>query len=371
MSVPLFTPLELRDLRLNNRIAVSPMCQYICEDGSANDWHIMHLGQFCMGGAGLVIAEATHVSREGRISHRCLGLYSDENERALQRVVDFCRRHGMAALGIQLAHAGRKGSTRPPGEGGTSLKADEGAWTTLAPSAVPYADDWHTPQALDTGGLATVKEQFVAAAERAARIGFDLAELHCAHGYLLHQFLSPLSNRREDGYGGSLENRMRFPLEVLEAVRAAWPPERPLGIRVSATDWVEGGWDIADTVRFVAEAKALGCDFADVSSGGLDPRQQIPLGPGYQVRFAERVRRETGIATMAVGMIREPRLADEIVARGQADMVALARGMMWDPRWGWHAAHALGAETDYAPQYQRCRPERWPQAFPGLRDAAE
>jgi 2,4-dienoyl-CoA reductase-like NADH-dependent reductase (Old Yellow Enzyme family) len=227
------------------------------------------------------------------------------------------------------------------------------------------------PEELDAGGMATIKAQFVAAAERALRLGFDLLEVHAAHGYLCHEFLSPLSNRRADNYGGSLENRMRFPLEVFEAVRAVWPVERPLGIRVSASDWVDGGWDIDQTVTFLNEVKAAGADFADVSSGGNDPRQQIPIGPGYQVPFAERIKKDVAIATMAVGMIREPQLAEDIIAGGKADMIAIARGMMYDPRWAWHAAEELGAETAYADQYRRCRPDFWPLAFPGRRQAAE
>lgn len=371
MTVQLFTPFDLAGLRLDNRVVVAPMCQYAADDGSATDWHIMSLGQYCMGAAGLVIAEATGVSPEARITGKCLGLYSDENEAALQRVVDFCRQYGVSALGIQLAHAGRKASTHPPLEGGKCYGAGEGAWTALAPSAIPFDEGWHVPEELDAGGMAAIKAQFAAAAERALRIGFDLVEVHAAHGYLCHQFLSPLSNQRQDNYGGSLENRMRFPLEVFEAVRAVWPADRPLGIRVSATDWVDGGWDIEQTVTFLKEVKALGCDFADVSSGGNDPRQQIPLGPGYQVPFAERVKRDVDIATMAVGMIREPQLAEDIVAGGKADLIALARGMMYDPRWAWHAAEELGAETPYAEQYKRCRPDFWPLAFEQRRQAAE
>ena len=369
MPSQLFSPIRFRGLELPNRVVVAPMCQYIAENGSANDWHLMHLGQFAMGAAGLVMTEATHVSPAGQITHNCLGLHSDENERALKRVIDFCRRHGVAAMGIQLAHAGRKASTRPPNAGGKPLGPDEKPWTTLAPSALPYAD-WHVPRALDAAGMAEIAAQFVAAAERAERIGFDLIQLHMAHGYLLHEFLSPLSNRRDDAYGGSLESRMRFPLEVFEAVRAVWPDHKPLGVRVSATDWVDGGWTVDETVEFARHLKERGCDFVDVSSGGLDPRQEIPVGPGYQVPFAERIRGETGIATWAVGMITEPHQAEEIVAGGKADCVALARGMMYDPRWAWHAAEALGAETPYAPQYARCHPSRWPQAF-SHRQAAE
>jgi 2,4-dienoyl-CoA reductase-like NADH-dependent reductase (Old Yellow Enzyme family) len=368
MGSALFAPIALRSLSLANRIVVSSMCQYNAEDGSANDWHLMHLGQFAMGAAGLVMTEATHVSAIGRISHKCLGLYSGDNERALARVIDFCRRYGVAALGIQLAHAGRKGSVHTPLDGGAPLGPDEHPWTTVAPSAVPYAPDWHVPQALDRAGLAMVKAEFVAAAERAARIGFDLAELHGAHGYLLHEFLSPISNRRTDEYGGSLDNRMRFPLEVFEALRRAWPADRPLGIRVSATDWVAGGWTPDETVVFARALLDLGCDFVDVSSGGLDPRQKIPLGPGYQVHLASRVRREAGIPTWAVGMITGARQAEAIVAGGQADMVALARGIMYDPRFAWHAAVELGAEAAYPRMYRRCHPSQWP-AHPANRTA--
>jgi 2,4-dienoyl-CoA reductase-like NADH-dependent reductase (Old Yellow Enzyme family) len=347
------------------------MCQYNAQDGSANDWHLMHLGQFAMGAAGLVMTEATHVSPEGRITPKCLGLYSDDNERALKRVIDFCRQYGVTALGIQLAHAGRKASTHTPLDGRHPLSAGEGAWTTLAPSPLAYAPDWHTPQALDGEGLARVKSEFVAAAERAARIGFDLLELHGAHGYLMHQFLSPLSNRRDDAYGGSLENRMRFPLEVFEAIRRVWPDDRPIGVRVSASDGVEGGWTLEETVAFASELKALGCDFMDVSSGGNHPRQQIEVGPGYQVPFAARVREGAGLPTWAVGMITDPHQAEAIIGGGEADMVALARGVMFNPRWAWHASEALGAETAYAPKYMRAHPSRWPQVFPSRQQAAE
>lgn len=363
MSVPLFSPIRMRGLELDNRVVVSPMCQYQSVEGEAQDWHLMHLGQYCMGAAALVMTEATHVSAIGRISPYCMALHNDAQELALKRVLDFCRQFGVSKLAIQLAHAGRKASTRPPGEGGTPLTADEGAWQTVAPSAVPYADDWHVPEELDAGGIAAVRDQFVSATERSARLGLDVVELHAAHGYLMHEFLSPLSNRREDGYGGSLENRMRLPLETFEAMRAVWPDDKPMGVRVSATDWVDGGWDIAECVALARELKALGCDFIDVSSGGLHPAQKIPLGPGYQVPFAARIRKEVDIPVMAVGMIREPRLANDIVARGDADFVAIARGMMYDPRWAWHAAQELGAETPYARQYARCQPALWPQAF--------
>ncbi len=359
MTSALFSSFKLRGLELPNRIVVSPMCQYMAEDGSATDWHLMHLGQLSMGAGGLLIAEATHVSRVGRISKHCLGLYSDENERALKRVIDFCRQYGVSKLGIQLAHAGRKGSVQSPQEGSKPLTAEQGAWATLAPSALPFGPGWHVPQALTPSGLAEVKQQFVEAARRAGRIGFDLAELHVGHGYLLHEFLSPISNQRNDDYGGSTTNRMRFPLEVFEAVRAVWPQERPLGVRVSATDWMEGGWTPEETVLFARELKRLGCDFLDVTSAHLDPRQKIPLAPGYNVPFAENIRKEADIPVMAVGMITRPRQAEEIVASGKADLVAIARAVMDDPRWAWRAARELGDKTIYPRNYQRCEPPGW------------
>jgi 2,4-dienoyl-CoA reductase-like NADH-dependent reductase (Old Yellow Enzyme family) len=359
MSSALFEPFNLRSLELPNRIMVSPMCQYLAEDGSATDWHLMHLGQFAMGAAGLVVAEATAVSREGRITHGDLGLYSDGNEEALGRVVRFCRRHGVAKLGVQLAHAGRKASTQLPLDGGRPLAHDQTPWTTFSASAVPFDPTWHTPEALDEAGIAKVKGDFVAAARRAHRLGLDLIELHMAHGYLMHQFLSPLSNRREDAYGGSLENRMRLPLETFAVVRGVWPESKPLTVRFSATDWVEGGWDIEEAVEFARRLKELGCDAIDVSSGGLSPAQKLAIGPGYQVPFAERVRREAGIPTIAVGLITKPAQAEAIIAEGKADMVALARTVMDDPRWAWHAARELGAETAYARQYARCDPAHW------------
>lgn len=355
----LFSPLHLAGLELPNRIVVSPMCQYQADDGCATDWHLMNAGQYAVGAAGLFMFEATHVSRAGRITHRCLGLYSDDNEEALARVVRFCRRHGVARLGIQLAHAGRKASVRPPAQGGTPLPREEDAWDTVAPSALPFAPGWHTPQALDAEGLARVRDQFVEAARRAARIGLDLAELHMAHGYLLHQFLSPLANQRTDTYGGSLENRMRFPLEVARAVRAVWPAGRPLGARITGTDWVEGGITVEEAVALARALRDLGLDFVDVTSGQVDPRQSIPFAPGYNVPFADQVRRQTGMPVMAVGMITQPAQAQAIIAGGQADLVGIARGMMDDPRWAWRAARELGAQTAYAPGYQRAHPSVW------------
>ncbi|MCB1493004.1 MAG: NADH:flavin oxidoreductase/NADH oxidase [Rhodobiaceae bacterium] len=352
----LFSPFSLRDVTMPNRVAVAPMCQYSATEGTPGPWHLMHLGHLALGGAGLVIVEATGVSPEGRITPHCTGLYSDENEAAFAEIIAFCRGVGPAAIGIQLGHAGRKASTRAPWQDGGSLKPEEGPWQTLAPSAVPYLEGWPEPQALDAAGLEMVKSQFVQAAERAARIGFDLVEIHAAHGYLLHQFLSPLSNRRTDAWGGGPEGRMRFPLEVFEAVRAVFPKDKPVTVRLSATDWMEGGWDMEQSAVFCRELKARGCDLVHVSSGGLDQRQQIVTGPGYQVAFAADLRRAADMPVMAVGEITTPRQAETIVRTGQADMVALARSMLWDPRWVWKAAVELGAELELPAPYARANP---------------
>lgn len=360
---------------MENRVVVSPMCQYSAEEGSATDWHLMHLGNFALSGTGLMIIEATAVEARGRITHGCLGLYSDANEEALARVLAFCRKHGQAKIGIQLAHAGRKASAQRPWEGRGPLLPAEGAWEAVAPSPISGSSagsgattkqgrQWPAPKMLDRAGMDAVRDAFVAAAKRSDRLGIELIEIHMAHGYLMHSFLSPISNQRNDDYGGSIENRMRFPIEVFEAVRAAWPEDKPLGVRISASDWVDDGWSIEDSVVFAAEMKKRGCDFLCASSGGVSDRQKLALGPGYQVPFAERIRQETGITTMAVGMILEPDYAESIVADGKADMVALARGLLYDPRWTWHAAEALGAEASYPIQYDRSRPAKWPQAFP-------
>ncbi len=332
------------------------MCQYSAVDGCATDWHLMHLGQFSVSGAGLLIVEMTNVAPHGRISPRCMGLYSDDNERAIKRVVDFCKAYGSTPVAVQLAHAGRKASTRPPWEGREPIGEGEGGWRPVAPSAVASGNGELLPRELGQDEIRGLVSDFEAATRRAIRVGFEAIELHAAHGYLLHQFLSPLSNLRDDEYGGNTNKRMRFPLQVFETVRAAWPGDKPLGVRVSATDWAEGGWSLEDTLRFVRELKALGCDWIDVSSGGLVKDQQISTGPGYQVPFAERVRSETGMTTIAVGMITQPEQAEEIVAGGKADMVALARGMLYDPRWAWHAAEALSGRVQYPNQYLRCRP---------------
>ena len=365
MPSALFSPVELRGLELSNRVVVAPMCQYSAEDGIVGDWHIMHLGQYAISGTGLLFVEATGVEPEGRITPGCVGLYSDENEAALKRVLNFCNAYGNVPVGIQLAHAGRKASVDVPWKGGAPLNADNGAWQTGGPSAEPYADGWHTPDAMDDEVLDRVKQGFVQAAERSVRLGFKVIELHGAHGYLMHQFLSPISNRRNDSYGGSLEGRMRYPIEVYEAVRAVVPDDIPIGYRISATDWVEGGWDINQSIAFAQALKALGCDFIDVSSGGNSPHQQIPVGPGYQTGFAADIKRETGLPTMAVGKITDPLQAEHIIRSGQADMVALARGMLYDPRWTWHAAEALRGQASFPPQYQRCHPALAGEPVPG------
>lgn len=357
MTSQLFTPFPLRSLTLANRIVVSPMCQYSATDGNASDWHCIHLGQLAQSGAGLLFLEATAVTLEGRISPGCLALATDENEAALGRVLASVRRWSSMPVGIQLAHAGRKASTRVPWEEGGALRPGAGGWPTVAPSALPFHAGDPPPRTLDPAAIAIVRAAFVTAAERAVRLGFDAIELHMAHGYLLHQFLSPLSNRREDAYGGTLENRMRLPLEVFAAVRAVWPAEKPLGVRVSATDWVPGGWEIEQTLALARELKKLGCDWIDASSGGLAAEQQIPAAPGFQVGFAERIRHEAGLPSIAVGLITEPAQAEAIIAGGRADLVALARALLWNPHWPWQAAVALGGQVQAPRQYQRSAPQ--------------
>lgn len=359
----LFSPIAIGKLTLSNRIVISPMCQYSAEDGQATDWHLIHLGHMALSGAGLLFIEATAVAAEGRISAGDLGLWSDQTEAALARVITAIRRYSPIPIAIQLAHAGRKASTQVPWEGGKSITPEQGGWQTLAPSALPYGANDMPPLALDAAGLQRIKHDFVAAAQRAHRLGIDVIELHAAHGYLLHEFLSPLANDRDDEYGGSLENRMRFPLEVFEAVRDALPDDKPVGVRISATDWVPQGWDIEQSVVFAKELQQRGCAFIDVSSGGLSPLQQIPLSPGYQVPFAERIRRETGLLTIAVGLITEPEQAEAIIALRQADMVALARGMLYDPRWPWHAAAYLEDQVDAPKQYWRSQPREYKTLF--------
>ena len=356
MTSNLFTPIHFRNLVLANRIMVSPMCQYSAVDGSATHWHEVHLGHLALGGAGMLCVEATAVEAIGRITPRCLGLYSDENEDALRRVVNTIRDISPIKLVLQIGHAGRKASSEVPWHGGQLIVVDQGGWKPVAPSAVPHHPNETPPQALDLSGLERIKAAFVASANRAAQLGFDALELHSAHGYLLHQFLSPISNKRVDLFGGSLENRMRFPLQVFDAVRKTWPADKPLGVRVSATDWVEGGWEIEQCLAYCRQLTERGCDWIDCSSGGISPDQVIPLEPGYQVPFAKHIRAEAGIPTIAVGLITDPLHAESIVANGEADIVALARAMLYNPRWPWLAASVLGATVHAPEQYWRCVP---------------
>jgi 2,4-dienoyl-CoA reductase-like NADH-dependent reductase (Old Yellow Enzyme family) len=352
----LFSPFALGTLTLKNRIVIAPMCQYSADNGDATDWHLIHLGHLALSGAALLILEATAVEPEGRISPGDLGLWSDQNEAALGRVLQAVRRYSDMPIGIQLAHAGRKGSSHVPWRGGQLIPVSEGGWVPCAPSALPHAAHEPAPAALDLAGLKRIRQAFADAAVRAHRLGIALIELHAAHGYLLHQFLSPLANRRDDAYGGSLENRMRFPLEVFDAIRAAVPAELPVGVRISGTDWVEGGWDIEQSAAFGLALRERGCAFVHLTSGGVSPLQQIPLAPNYQVPLAAAMREKTSLPTMAVGLITEAQQAEAILQEGQADLVALARGMLFDPRWPWHAAAELEAQVDVPPQYWRSQP---------------
>jgi 2,4-dienoyl-CoA reductase-like NADH-dependent reductase (Old Yellow Enzyme family) len=359
----LFSPLSIGPLTLKNRIVIAPMCQYSARGGSATDWHIMHLGSLSLSGAGLLIIEATAVEPEGRISPDDLGLWSDANEEALARVLKAVRAYSSMPIAIQLAHAGRKGSTRVPWAGGGFIPVSEGGWETVAPSSIPFEPTDGIPIALDEAGLKRIRDAFVASAQRADRLGLDAIEIHSAHGYLLHEFLSPLSNRRTDRYGGSLENRMRFPLEVFEAVRAAFPAAKPVGVRISATDWIDGGWDLEQSIAYSRELERRGSAYIHASSGALAPEQKIPVGPGYQVPLAEGLKKAVGIPVIAVGLITEADQAEEILVKGQADAIALARAMLYDPRWPWHAAAKLGAQVDAPPQYWRSQPHQYKNLF--------
>jgi NADPH2 dehydrogenase len=359
----LFSPIKLRGLTLPNRIMVAPMCQYSAVNGEANDWHFTHINSLALSGAAMFCIEATHVEAIGRITPGCLGLYNDATEAALKPILAAVRKYSKAKVAMQLAHAGRKGSSHTPWDGGQQIPIAEGGWQAVAPSAVPQKESETPPLELDAAGLARIRDAFVAAAKRAERLGIDAIEVHGAHGYLLHQFLSPISNKRTDQYGGSLQNRLRYPLEVFDAVRAAFPDHKPVGVKVSATDWVEGGWDLAQTIEFVRELQQRGVDWIDASSGGVSPLQKIPLGPGYQVQFAEAIKQATGVTTIAIGLITEARQAEEIVASGKADMVALARGMLYDPRWGWHAAAELGGHVTAPPPYWRAQPHEHKDLF--------
>jgi NADPH2 dehydrogenase len=362
MPSTLFTPFRVAGLELANRIVVSPMCQYSADDGCANDWHLMHLGMLAHSGASLVIVEATHVERHGRITHGCMGLYSDDNESALARVVAQARRMGGAKFGIQIAHSGRKGSAQRPWEGAAALKAEADPWPTIAASPIPFGDGWPTPREVTEADMERVRAAFVSSAQRALRIGFDEIELHMAHGYLAHGFMSPVSNKRSDQYGGSLENRLRFPLSIARAVRAVVPKTVPLGARITGSDWREGALTPDDAVSISRALKGEGIDFICISSGGVAADIRNPTEPGYNVPIAARVRKEAGIPTRTVGLIVKPEHAEEIVASGAADMVSMARCFLDDPHWGWHAAKVLGAEVARPPQYQRAGPKLWAPA---------
>ncbi len=353
----LFSPLSLGPVRLQNRIIISPMCQYSANEGRASDWHLMHLGNLSQSGAGLMFLEATAVQASGRISYGDLGLWNDATEEALGTVLQSVRKYSRMPIGIQLAHAGRKASTEKPWKGGAPIAPDApNGWQTLSASALSFKDGEPAPTAATESEINDVVDAFAVAAQRADRLGLDAIEIHSAHGYLLHQFLSPLSNRRTDSYGGSLENRMRLTLRVFDAVRAAFPVTKAVGVRISATDWVDGGWDLEQSIVLAKALDARGCNFIDASSGGASPLQKINLGPGYQVPFAEAIKKVVSMPVIAIGLITDPHQAEAIVADGRADAVALARGMLYDPRWAWHAAAKLGATVNVAPQYARCEP---------------
>lgn len=352
----LFTPFVMRGLTLPNRIVVSPMNQYSGDArGCATDWHLMHLGNMAISGAGFLITEAIAVEPEGKISPTDIGLWNDEQMASMRRIVDFCRAHGSAKLGAQLCHGGRKGSVSVAWEGLKPIPVERGGWKLHSPSAIAHAGRL-PPEALDAAGLRRVIDAFADNARRADQLGFDAVEIHAAHGYLLHSFLSPLANQRSDDYGGSSAKRMRMVLEVFQAVRDVVAPHRVVGVRISSTDWAEGGWNIDDSVELAARLKVLGCDYITASSGGVTDEQKLEIYPGYQVPFAERIRRDTGMPTMAVGLITEPQHAEEILGSGRADMVALARGMLLDPRWPWRAAMELGATFSFPKQYERAHP---------------
>jgi len=361
----LFSPITLGSLQFPNRIAVAPMCQYSADDGCASDWHLQHWMTLAMSGAGMITVEMTDVERRGRISHGCLGLYSDANEAAAKRALDAARRAANPGtkFGVQIAHAGRKASCQRPWEGGGPLGPDQDPWETVSASAIPFDQGWHTPRALTEAEIEEMIGRFVAAARRAQRAGFDFIELHGAHGYLMHQFLSPLSNMREDRWGGSLENRMRFHVTVAQEVARA-VPGLMLGMRLSVKDWVEGGLTEDESVEVAKALKAVGVQYICCSSGGNSPLQKIPMGPGYQVHLAEHIRKGADIPVRAVGMIDDPHQANEIIVKGRADIVALARPLLADPRWPWRAAAALGHEMPVAPQYARAAhlPKKWVQA---------
>ncbi|HEV7595855.1 MAG TPA: NADH:flavin oxidoreductase/NADH oxidase [Gemmatimonadaceae bacterium] len=363
-NAKLFTQLRVGGLELRNRIVIAPMCQYSAIDGCMTDWHVIHLGHLALSGAALLTIEATAVVPEGRITYGDVGLWSDATEEAIARTLQSVRRWSDMPIAIQLAHAGRKASTELPWKGGAHIRPHEpNGWQTVAPSAVPYSDSDNAPVALDAAGLERVRDGFAESARRAARLDLDAVQLHAAHGYLLHEFLSPLSNRRNDEYGGSLENRMRFPLEVFDAVRSAFPSDRPVTVRISGTDWADDGWDIGQSVSFARALEQRGCAAIHVSSGGLTPHQKIPVGPSYQVPLARTIKEATSMPVVAVGMITDYEQAEAIVGTGDADVIAIARAILYDPRWPWHAAAHFGAKVRAPKQYLRAQPRQFRDLF--------
>ncbi len=363
-TAQLFTSLRVGNIELANRIVIAPMCQYSAQDGRMTDWHIIHLGNLALSGAALLTIEATAVAPEGRITYGDVGLYSEETELAMARVLETVRRWSDMPIAIQLAHAGRKASCEKPWGGGAQIPpGTPNGWPTVAPSPLSFAEGQVAPTALDRDALLRVRQAFADAARRAARLGLDAVQIHGAHGYLLHQFLSPLSNRRDDEYGGSLANRMRFPLEVFDGVRAAFPPQRPVTMRVSGTDWAQGGWSIEQTVAFAQALEARGCSAIHVSGGGLTPAQQVPIGPNYQVPLARAVKQAVKIPVIAVGLITDFEQAEAIIGTGDADLIALARAMLYDPRWPWHAAAHFGAQVKAPNQYLRSQPRQYSGLF--------
>lgn len=360
----LFSPLKLGTLEIENRIIIAPMCQYSANNGKTSPWHDMHLGNLAQSGAGLLIIEATAVEPAGRITYGDVGLWDDETEAALAGTVAAVRSHSDMPIAIQLAHAGRKASCEKPWLGAHAIDPNhENGWQVVAPSAIPFKEGDPIPESLTKAQIANIVTAFAQSAKRSVRLGFDAIEIHGAHGYLLHQFMSPHANKRDDEYGGSFENRTRIVLEVFDAIRSAVGDDYPVGIRISATDWVEDGWDIEQSVALAKRLETRGCDFIHVSSGGLHIDQKIPLGPNYQVPFAARIKSETSMPTIAVGLITEAEQAEAITFTGQADAIALARGILYDPRWPWHAAAKLGAEVKAAPQYLRCQPRSLKKLF--------
>ncbi|MGG5215096.1 NADH:flavin oxidoreductase/NADH oxidase [Rahnella variigena] len=354
----LFEPITLGELTLENRIVIAPMCQYSSDEGKATAWHHAHLGQLSFSGAGLLILEATAVEAAGRISAEDLGLWDDATEAAMKDLISGLRANSKMPLGLQLGHAGRKASCAAPWNGGAQIPQSAGGWQTVAPSAIAFTEGTEAPEAMSLARIDELKKAYVETVRRADRLGLDLLELHGAHGYLLHQFLSPLSNQRTDQYGGSLENRMRLLLEIFQEIRAEFPAEKPIGVRISATDWVEGGWDLEQSIELAKALDKLGCSYIHVSSGGLSPQQKIAVGPNYQVPFADGIKRYVNMPVIAVGLITEPEQAEAIIGTGQADMIALARGILYNPRWPWHAAAKLGAKVSAPKQYWRSEPHR-------------